>query len=41
MYRLVISRKFKRAFRKFTRRNPDLQTRIEETITALENDIQA
>ena len=41
MYRLVISSKFKRAFRKFARRNPDLQTRIEETIAAMENEIFA
>ena len=30
---------FKRAFRKFTRRNTQLQARIEETITALSDDI--
>ncbi len=41
MSRLVVSRKFKRVFQKFVRRNPDLQTRIEETITAMENDIFA
>nr|WP_322684072.1 type II toxin-antitoxin system YafQ family toxin [Nostoc sp. DedQUE07]MDZ8129830.1 type II toxin-antitoxin system YafQ family toxin [Nostoc sp. DedQUE07] len=41
MYRLVITSKFKRAFRKFTRRNADLQARIEETIAAMENDIFA
>ncbi|WP_238360758.1 hypothetical protein [Iningainema tapete] len=41
MYRLVISSKFKRALRKFARRNTDLQTRIEETIAAMENDIFA
>ncbi|WP_334797036.1 type II toxin-antitoxin system RelE/ParE family toxin [Nostoc sp.] len=39
MCRLVITSKFKRAFRKFARRNADLQTRIEETIGAMENDI--
>ncbi len=41
MYRLVVSSKFKRAFRKFVRRNADLQARIEETIAAMENDIFA
>ena len=41
MYRLVISSKFKRAFRKFARRNPDLQASIEETIATMENDIFA
>jgi mRNA interferase YafQ len=41
MYKLVITSKFKRAFRKFARRNADLQTRIEETIAAMENDIFA
>ncbi|MDF5728397.1 MAG: type II toxin-antitoxin system YafQ family toxin [Rhizonema sp. PD38] len=41
MYKLVITSKFKRAFRKFGRRNADLQTRIEETIAAMENDIFA
>ncbi|MEA5603618.1 type II toxin-antitoxin system YafQ family toxin [Nostoc sp. UHCC 0252] len=33
--------KFKRAFRKFARRNADLQGKIEETIAAMENDIFA
>jgi mRNA-degrading endonuclease YafQ of YafQ-DinJ toxin-antitoxin module len=41
MYKIVLSSKFKRAFRKFTRRNSDLQVRIEETIAAMENDILA
>lgn len=41
MYRLVITSKFKRAFRKFARRNADLEGRIEETIAAMENDIFA
>lgn len=41
MYRLVISSKFKRAFRKFVRRNVDLQASIEKTIAAMENDIFA
>ncbi|MBE9019008.1 type II toxin-antitoxin system mRNA interferase toxin, RelE/StbE family [Chroococcidiopsis sp. CCALA 051] len=39
MSKIVISSKFKRAFRKFTRRNTQLQARIEETITALSDDI--
>jgi mRNA interferase YafQ len=41
MYKLIITSKFKRAFRKFARRNADLQARIEETIAAMENDIFA
>ncbi|MEH1998639.1 MAG: type II toxin-antitoxin system YafQ family toxin [Nostoc sp.] len=41
MYKLVITSKFKRSFRKFARRNADLQSRIEETIAAMENDIFA
>jgi len=41
MYKLVVSSKFKRAFRKFAGRNADLQARIEETITTMENDIFA
>jgi len=41
MYKLVITSKFKRAFRKFARRNADLQARIEETIAAMENDVFA
>ncbi|MBN3905709.1 MAG: type II toxin-antitoxin system YafQ family toxin [Nostoc sp. NMS1] len=41
MYKLVITSKFKRAFRKFAHRNPSLQARIEETIAAMENDIFA
>ncbi|MBW4667071.1 MAG: type II toxin-antitoxin system YafQ family toxin [Cyanomargarita calcarea GSE-NOS-MK-12-04C] len=41
MYKLVVSSKFKRVFRKFVRRNADLQDRIEETIAAMENDIFA
>lgn len=41
MYKLVITSKFKRAFRKFARRNADLQARIEETIAVMENDIFA
>jgi ribosomal protein S17 len=41
MYKLVTTSKFKRAFRKFARRNTNLQARIEETIAAMENDIFA
>ncbi len=41
MYRLVVSSKFKRAFRKFARPNADLQARIEETIAAMEKDVFA
>lgn len=41
MYKLVITSKFKRAFRKFARRNADLQAGIEETIVAMENNIFA
>ena len=39
MSKIVISSKFKRAFRKFVRRNKQLQTRIEKTITQLSDDI--
>jgi mRNA-degrading endonuclease YafQ of YafQ-DinJ toxin-antitoxin module len=39
MYKIVISSKFKRALRKFSRSNPDLQSRILKTITAMENDL--
>ncbi|WZF16423.1 type II toxin-antitoxin system mRNA interferase toxin, RelE/StbE family [Nostoc sp. UHCC 0302] len=38
---MVINSKFKRAFRKFARRNADLRAKIEETIAAMENDIFA
>ena len=41
MYRLVASSKFKRAFRKFARRNADLRGKIEQTLAAMENDIFA
>jgi mRNA interferase YafQ len=41
MHRLVISNKFKRAFRKFARRNADLQAKIEVSLAAMENDIFA
>jgi mRNA interferase YafQ len=39
MSQIVISSKFKRAFRKFARRNTQLQARIEETIIELSNDL--
>lgn len=39
MRKIVISNKFKRSVRKFTRRNPQLQARIEKTISELSNDI--
>jgi mRNA interferase YafQ len=38
MSRIVVSSKFKRAFRKFTRRNTQLQTKIEKVITKLSED---
>ena len=38
MNKIVISNKFKRAFRKFTRRNSKLQNKIEEIITKLSED---
>ncbi len=39
MSKIVLSNKFKRAFRKFVRRNTQLQVRIERTITELSDDI--
>jgi mRNA-degrading endonuclease YafQ of YafQ-DinJ toxin-antitoxin module len=39
MYKVVISSKFKRALRKFARSNPDLQNRIQEAISTMENDL--
>jgi len=39
MNKIVISSKFKRAFRKFVRRNQPLQTRVEKVIEELSNDI--
>lgn len=39
MSKIVVSNKFKRAFRKFVRRNKQLQTRIEKTIAELSDDI--
>lgn len=39
MSKIVVSNKFKRSFRKFTRRNTKLQRKIEEVITQLSEDI--
>jgi addiction module RelE/StbE family toxin len=39
MSKIVISNKFKRAFRKFARRNTQLQARIEKAITELSDDV--
>jgi mRNA interferase YafQ len=39
MSKIVVSNKFKRSFRKFTRRNTKLQGKIEEVITKLSKDI--
>ncbi|MBH8554151.1 type II toxin-antitoxin system YafQ family toxin [Nostocaceae cyanobacterium CENA357] len=41
MRSLVLTPKFKRAFRKFVKRNPDLQQRIEDTLKLMEVDIFA
>jgi mRNA interferase YafQ len=38
---LVLTPKFKRAFRKFVKRNADLQQRLEETLRQMETDIFA
>lgn len=38
MSRVVVSNKFKRAFRKFTRRNKRLQEKIESTIIKISED---
>lgn len=38
---LVLTPKFKRAFRKFVKGNPDLQQRIENTLREMEADIFA
>lgn len=37
--KIVISNKFKRSFRKFTRRNTKLQIKIEEVISKLSEDV--
>ena len=39
MSKIVVSNKFKRAFRKFTRRNTQLQAKIEGVITKLSDDV--
>lgn len=36
MRRLILTPKFKRAFRKFVRRNADIQQRIEDTLQQME-----
>jgi mRNA interferase YafQ len=41
MRTLVLTPKFRRAFRKFVKRNPDLQQRIENTLRQMEADIFA
>jgi len=41
MIRLVLTPKFKRAFRKFVKRNANLQERIENTLLLMEADIFA
>ncbi len=39
MRRLILTPKFKRAFRKFVRRNAELQQRIEDTLQQMEVDV--
>jgi mRNA interferase YafQ len=39
MSKIVISDKFKKILRKFANSNPNLQTKIEETIASMENDL--
>lgn len=41
MRQLVLTPKFKRAFRKFVRHNPKLQNRIELTLEYMETDVFA
>lgn len=38
---LVLTPRFKRAFRKFVKRNADLQKRIEDTLQQMESDVFA
>lgn len=38
---MVLTPKFKRAFRKFVKRNADLQKRIEDTLVQMEADVFA
>lgn len=39
MRQLVLTPKFKRAFRKFVKRNPEIQQRIEESLQQMEADV--
>jgi mRNA interferase YafQ len=39
MRELVLTPKFKRAFRKFVKRNPNLQKRIEESLRQMQQDV--
>ena len=41
MRSLVLTPKFRRAFRKFVKRNSDLQQRIEDTLQQMETDVFA
>jgi mRNA interferase YafQ len=41
MRSLVLTPKFKRAFRKFAKRNADIQKRIEDTLQQMEADVFA
>jgi mRNA interferase YafQ len=41
MHSLVLTPKFKRAFRKFTRRGPHLQQEIENVLDAMQTDVFA
>ena len=41
MYKLVLTPKFKRAYRRFVRRNQRLQSRIDATLIAMEVDVFA
>ncbi|MBD2579132.1 type II toxin-antitoxin system mRNA interferase toxin, RelE/StbE family [Oscillatoria sp. FACHB-1406] len=41
MRSLVLTPKFRRAFRKFAKRNSDLQQRIEDTLQQMETDVFA
>ncbi|MES1021782.1 type II toxin-antitoxin system mRNA interferase toxin, RelE/StbE family [Gloeocapsa sp. BRSZ] len=41
MRQLVVTPEFKRAFRKFVKRNTDLQQRIEDTLKQMEVDVFA
>lgn len=41
MHKLVVTPHFKRAFRRFVRRNPLLQEKIEQTLRDMEQDVTA